>query len=298
MATSAALVVLAASGCGRGDMLGPVAKADSARTTAIRTALVEAGDSGGAGGATVSTGIGWATLRGRFVYDPNAAPPQMPPYNVTSEPTICTNGGRPPLQETLLVDSGTGGIKYIAIYLRNASRVHESAQPTGDSVVFDQKTCKFLTHVLAVKVGQTLDIKNSDPTGHNTNIVNSGIPSTTIPSMGMIPFPVQSHAALPWSVTCNIHPWMRAYILSRENGYFAVTGEDGSFEIANLPAGEELEFQVWHESAAGTNGALVPGTPETQALKWTNRGRFTITLEADVAKDIEAITVPATAFRR
>ena len=51
---------------------------------------------------------------------------------------------------------------------------------------------------------------------------------------------------LPGLVDCNIHPWMKGYLLVRDNPYMAVTGNDGSFLIANLPAGE-WEFQAWHE---------------------------------------------------
>jgi hypothetical protein len=91
---------------------------------------------------------------------------------------------------------------------------------------------------------------------------------------------------------------MSAYILSRKDGYFAVTGQDGSFAIANLPAGEELEFQVWHESAAGSNNGLVLTSPEAKNWQWTNRGRFKIKkLEPDEERDLSAITVPASAFR-
>ena len=57
---------------------------------------------------------------------------------------------------------------------------------------------------------------------------------------------------------------MSAYLLPRKNGYFAVTAADGSFEIPNVPAGEKLEFQVWHESAAGAGGGLVVTTPEAK----------------------------------
>ena len=49
-------------------------------------------------------------------------------------------------------------------------------------------------------------------------------------------------------VVCNIHPWMKAYILSLDHPYMAVTGEDGTFEIKNMPAGQH-EFQFWHEIA-------------------------------------------------
>jgi hypothetical protein len=104
--------------------------------------------------------------------------------------------------------------------------------------------------------------------------------------------PTQEEAS-PVPVSCSIHPWMKAYMLPRKDKYFAVTGPDGSFEIANLPAGEEVEIQVWHERAAGANGALVLPNKE---LKWSNKGRFKVKLDADQTKDL-ALDVPATAFQ-
>ncbi len=89
---------------------------------------------------------------------------------------------------------------------------------------------------------------------------------------------------------------MLGYLLPRENAYFAVTKEDGSFEIANLPAGEKLDIQVWHESATGPGGALVLTTPEAKSLGWTNKGRITVTIEPDQVKEIQ-VTVPASAFK-
>jgi hypothetical protein len=89
---------------------------------------------------------------------------------------------------------------------------------------------------------------------------------------------------------------MIAYLLPRENGYFAVTAPDGTFEIANVPAGEKIEFQVWHESASGTSGALVVNTPESKSIGWSNKGRFSVTLEPDEVKEIQ-IKVPASAFK-
>ena len=44
---------------------------------------------------------------------------------------------------------------------------------------------------------------------------------------------------------------MKAYIIARDDPYVAVTKPDGTFEIKNLPAGEDIEFQVWHEQAPG-----------------------------------------------
>jgi hypothetical protein len=72
-----------------------------------------------------------------------------------------------------------------------------------------------------------------------------------------------------------------------------VTKPDGSFEISNLPAGEEIEVQVWHERGTGAGGALVLANKD---LKWTNKGRFKIKLDADQTKDL-ALEVPETAFK-
>lgn len=285
--------ILVAAGCGPETDLGPVPDAHNAR--AIREALTSAaGSTGGGSQAAASTGTGWATIRGRFVYD--GTPPTMPPYNVTKDPTVCEIGGRAPLQQTLLVDEATHGIKNIAVYVRNASRVNESAQAKDDTVLYDQKECVFSNHVMAVTVGETLDIKNSDPVGHNTNITGKNKFNQIIPAGEVVPYKLQQEEATPAPVSCSIHPWMSAYLLTRENGYFAITAEDGSFEIPNVPAGEELEVQVWHESAAGPGGGLVLSSPAAKALDWSKKGRFTVTLQPDEVKEID-VTVPASAFR-
>ena len=140
-----------------------------------------------------------------------------------------------------------------------------------------------------------MEIKNSDPTGHNTNILDSGF-NQLIPEGGAIPYAVQKETAVPAKVVCSIHPWMVAYMLARENGYFAVTDAEGRFEIANVPAGEEIELQVWHESGAAPGQGLVGATPDNAELKWSDRGRVTVTLAPDEVKEIKVI-VPANAFR-
>jgi hypothetical protein len=284
-------IVLA--GCGSQELRGPVANARSVED--IRKVLSAGGEAGPAGEqAAATTGTGWATIKGRFVFDGD--PPAMPRYNVTKEPEICTEHGTAPEQEYLVVDKSTKGIKNVLLYLRTASRVHESAQPTSGEVVFDQKECKFRSHVFPMAVGETVDIKNSDPTGHNTKIGGKMNFNQTIASGAAVPFKPQKSEATPAQVTCSIHPWMLAYILPRDNKYFAVTAADGTFEIANVPAGEPIEIQVWHEHSANPTG-LVVSTPEAKAIKWTNKGRFTVTIPEGETLDLKDIHVPASAFK-
>jgi hypothetical protein len=46
-------------------------------------------------------------------------------------------------------------------------------------------------------------------------------------------------------VVCDVHPWMHSYAVVMEHGYFAVTGEDGTFEIGGLAPGA-YTLEAWH----------------------------------------------------
>jgi plastocyanin len=287
-----AAVSIAVSGCGTQVDRGPLANGAIAKE--IRLAFSASSEGAGSTEGAETIGTGWATIRGRFVYD--GTPPTMPPYKVDKDQATCMHNNVAPPQETLLVDS-TGGLKNVAVFLRDASRVHESAQPQPGTVVFDQKECVFLSHVCGMTVGQTLDIRNSDNVGHNTNIAGKKNSfNQTIPAGASVAYTVQKEEATPAPINCSIHPWMIAYLLPRENAYFAITAADGTFEITNVPAGEKIEFQVWHENAARAGGAIVVNTPEAKAINWSNKGRFSVTLEPDEVKEIE-IKIPPSAFK-
>jgi len=284
--TAAATMWMLVVGCRPNDAVGPVASSSSFE--GIRTTFSDGSGGASSAGANASTGTGWATLKGRFVFD--GTPPTMAPYNANATLATCAPGGK-----ALIVDPQSGGIANVAIYLRKASRVHESAKPNNGTVLFDQKVCQFLTHVFPMTVGQTMEIKNSDDTGHNTNITGKSSTNITVPAGESVSHVPKKEETVPARITCSMHTWMVAYYLPRKDGYVAVTAADGSFEIPNLPAGETLEIQVWHESATGPGQVLVLGTPEAKALKWSGKGRFKITLEPDEVKEIE-FNVPAVAL--
>ena len=50
-----------------------------------------------------------------------------------------------------------------------------------------------------------------------------------------------------------------------------------------------------HGGGYDSHGFVVT-TPDAKALKWTNKGRFTVTVQPDETKEIK-INVPASAFR-
>ncbi len=52
----------------------------------------------------------------------------------------------------------------------------------------------------------------------------------------------------PIQAKCSIHPWMGAQVWTFDHPYFAVTDEEGNFEIKDVPTGAEVEVVGWHEA--------------------------------------------------
>ena len=234
----------------------------------------------------------WGSIKGRFVF--GGALPTATELKADKDVEVC--GKHKLLNEELTVGADKG-VANVVVFVRDKDvKVHPDLAATkGEKVVLDNRSCRFEPHVAFVQTGQTLVLKNSDTVGHNSNVatIKNAPSNNLIPAGGEATSTFTSDESIPAQVTCNIHPWMKAYAVFRKDGYVAVSAADGSFTIADLPAGEPLEFQVWHERSTGPNGALGLEKPE---LKWTPKGRFQIKLEADEVKDLGTLEVAAGAF--
>jgi hypothetical protein len=276
-------VAAAAAGCGPGRVVGT--SPDMAAAAALREVLAAGDSAGEADESAAATGTGWATLKGRFVFA--GTPGEKKVLVVDKDMAICSKDGMKLFDQSLRVDDASKGLADVVLFVRKASRVRNPVP--AEQLVFDQKNCEFLSPVFAARVGQPVDVRNSDPIGHNTNISGSSF-NQLIPAGEGTVYTPNAETGMPVSVTCNIHPWMKAYAVFRKDGYVAVSAADGSFMIPDLPAGERLEFQVWHARSAG---GLKLDRPE---LEWSPKGRFQITLQPDEEKDLGTLEVPAAAL--
>ena len=151
--------------------------AKGSRTSATSPGGATAASAPAAASATAPSASGgtggWGTFKGQVVFD--GAPPAVPVLQekgkAAKDPNVCAADG-PILNERLVVDAATKGVKNVLVYFPRPSAVNEDAKKavSGKSVMFDQKKCVFEPHVLGMTVGETVTLKSSDPLNHNVNI--------------------------------------------------------------------------------------------------------------------------------
>ena len=167
-------------------------------------------------------------------------PPKLAPLPVTRDIKIC---GTSKPDESLEVGQG-GGVKNAVLWIVDGPK---PARPEKMKVTLDQKQCEFVPHLVALPAGATLDIVNGDKLFHNVHaregdrtVFNYAMP---VPNH-VIPKPLKQPGLL--RITCDVHPWMRAWVDVLPTSAFAVTDEAGSYTISGVPAGK-YTLRLWHE---------------------------------------------------
>ncbi|HEU0036077.1 MAG TPA: hypothetical protein VFQ53_35940 [Kofleriaceae bacterium] len=148
------------------------------------------------------------------------------------------------LSEDVVVTAGK--LKDVLVRVKNGS-AGKHAAPAAP-VVIDQHECMYAPRVVGMIAGQKLQIRNSDGTFHNVHGSLSGKLLWNKPQAAKDPDLALDTTAKPGDVVdvvCDIHPWMHAYAVVQDHPFFAVTGENGQFEIKGLAPGT-YTLEAWH----------------------------------------------------
>ena len=171
--------------------------------------------------------------------------------------------------EQLAVHSGN--LANVFVYVKSGPQTAMSlTRGAGPAVVMDQKGCRYTPHVIALMKGGSVEFRNSDITMHNIHTMPVSVGSESIDiSQGPKGQPQtkqfnQVETMIP--VRCNNHPWMNAFISVSQTPFFAVTGDDGTFSLKGLPAGEYTLAAVHEKLGEQTMKVTVKalGMPETR----------------------------------
>ncbi|MBI3549533.1 MAG: hypothetical protein HY078_10885 [Elusimicrobia bacterium] len=181
-----------------------------------------------------------AALTGRVSFQGQA--PAASTLPMSSDPKCRQQHPKGFRYEPIVVDA-SGGLS--ETFVRVKSGLDGKRFPTpAEKVVLDQRGCWYMPRVVGAMVGQTVEIRNSDPTMHNVNALpefNAAMPASVKAIEKKFTKP-----DIMRTLKCNVHPWMTAFVGVVENPFYAVSGKDGTFEIKGLAPGK-YTLEAWHD---------------------------------------------------
>jgi plastocyanin len=186
-----------------------------------------------------------AKVTGKVMY--SGPKPVRKVIDMSSEETECKRKHKGPVQSEEVILNADGTLANVFVYV-SAGLDGKEFEPPKTPVKIDQNGCMFSPHVVGVMTGQPITVSNSDPVTHNVHPLpeknrewNQGQPPGAPQIERTFHF---EEVMIP--VKCNVHSWMRSYIGVVPHPFYAVTGENGTFELTGLPPGE-YTITAWHE---------------------------------------------------
>lgn len=201
-------------------------------------------------------------VTGRVVYD--GKPPETGPLPVTADKSkgCCPEGQSVSTKDpSLLIDAkGAIGNCVVTIQVEGAK-----VEPLAKPIEIDQKGCHFEPHVSVATVGSKLVFLNSDACTHNihTYARKSEGMNKAVSTGGKLEMTLEHKEVV--QVRCDYHPWMECQVVVVDTPYYAITKEDGSFEIQGLAPGT-YKVEVWHEQIGRTKLDVTVGADGNAAL--------------------------------
>lgn len=206
------------------------------------------------------------TISGSITFGGDAPEGQV--LQMAADPFCVTSHGGSEVMAQRVVVNDNGTLRYVFVYVKDG--LSDTFTPATGAVQLSQEGCMYDPHMISVQTNQPVTITNNDDTLHNVNAQPSGSGNDPFnfaqPVQGMTS-DVTFASAEVIPVKCDVHPWMQAFIGVTDHPYAAVTGADGQFSIARLPAGT-YTIAAWHESMGEQTQSVTVGANETAEVSF------------------------------
>lgn len=200
------------------------------------------------------------TIKGSVRY--SGAPMERKKFPVTIDQYLC---GKEKEAGDLLL-SPNNGIHNVVVSLQGMpAGVKWPANPAP--MKMDQSKCDFIPRVVIVPVGGTVEFLNSDRLMHNVRSGGKENPpfNRAQPHARTIAIGFKHPEVL--RVDCDLHSWMRGWVVVAEHPFYTLTNEAGEFVIENVPPGK-YTLQLWQETlGTATQEVTVTGDSTSVAVR-------------------------------
>jgi plastocyanin len=210
-----------------------------------------------------------SSITGTITFDGKA--PAMKPIPMDADPVCAKKHPTPALSEMLVLGGGNT-MGNVMVYVSKGLPAGKKFPVPAAPVVLDQNGCQYKPHVMGIMVGQTYKILNSDGILHNIHTLpkvnasfNRAMPATSKEATTKF----DKDEAI-FSIKCDVHPWMNAYVGTFTHPFFTVTGPDGKFTISGLDPGT-YEITAWQERLGTKTATVTVGASgsKTQDFKFS-----------------------------
>jgi len=199
-------------------------------------------------------------------------PPKLKPLLMEADPA-CAKKHSTPVYPEAVVKNSNGTLRNVFVHVKSGLEGKTFAVPE-EPVTLDQVGCVYKPHVLGIQAKQKLKIVSSDDTAHNIHPLPRENREWNV-SQAAGAGPIEQSFNRPEvsiPVKCNQHAWMRAYIHVLDHPFYAVTGDEGSFEIKGLPPGK-YEIEAVHEQYGAMTQTVEVAANQTAATEFTYKAK-------------------------
>jgi hypothetical protein len=172
---------------------------------------------------------GGGTIAGKVVFLGDVPIKKIIP---TKDTAVCGA----PREEPLILVGADHAVQNAVVYLVEVAKGKAWAEP-GKLPELNNIKCAFEPAVQVMPAGM-LEVVNKDPVLHNTHgyYGKRTAFNMALPNLDQR-IPAELKRAGEVRVDCDAHGWMEGWVYVVDNPYFAITGADGKFSIADVPSG-------------------------------------------------------------
>jgi Carboxypeptidase regulatory-like domain len=204
------------------------------------------------------------TVSGKITY--TGTPAKMKPIDMSKEPSCAKQHTTPVTTEAVVTGPGNT-LANVIVYI-SAGAPDESTTPT-QAVTFTQKGCQYIPHVLAMHTGQELKVVNDDQTSHNIHPlakINREWNKSQPPGTPPLSEKFDKEEFIP------VHPWMHGYFAVLKTSHAAVSSDNGTYSLPNLPPGK-YTITAWQEDyGTQTQDVTISGS-ETKTVDFSFKAK-------------------------